>query len=75
MTQCFSTHLTDFASTWIVPPAPLDFQFIFNNAGFLDNLTIYITTIAVYVLFFFIFIWSRRKDKKDCIMVRGLSQV
>ncbi|XP_033630305.1 uncharacterized protein LOC117292387 [Asterias rubens] len=72
MTQCFSTHLTDFASTWIVPPAPLDFQFIFNNAGFLDNLTIYITTIAVYVLFFFIFIWSRRKDKKDCIM-QGLT--
>ncbi|XP_022109894.1 polycystic kidney disease protein 1-like 2 [Acanthaster planci] len=72
LTQCFSRHLTDFASTWIVPPTPLDFEYIFNNAGFLENLTIYITTIAIYVLFAFIFIWARRKDRKDIIM-QGLT--
>ncbi|XP_038068153.1 uncharacterized protein LOC119737688 [Patiria miniata] len=72
LTQCFSRHLTDFASTWLVPPTPLDFQYIFNNAGFLENLTIYITTIVIYVLFVFIFIWARRKDRKDIIM-QGLA--
>ena len=71
LTQCFTTHLTDFASTWIVPPTPLDFHYIFSNAGFLQNLTIYITTIVIYVLFVFIFIWARRKDRKDLILVSG----
>ncbi|XP_071961517.1 polycystin-1-like [Antedon mediterranea] len=66
-TECFCNHLTSFASSWFVPPAPLDFDYIFANAGFLDNITIYCTTIAIYVIFVIIFIWARRKDKKDVL--------
>ncbi|XP_072168355.1 uncharacterized protein [Diadema setosum] len=65
--QCKCTHLTSFSSTWIVPPTPLDFDYIFANAGFRQNLTMYITTIVIYVFFFIIFLWARRKDRKDLL--------
>ncbi|XP_072044193.1 polycystin-1-like isoform X2 [Amphiura filiformis] len=68
-TICLSTHLSSFASSFIVPPTPLDFNYIFANAGFAQNLTIYITTIVIYVLFFFVIIWGRRKDKKDVVLL------
>ncbi|KAJ8037623.1 Polycystic kidney disease protein 1-like 2 [Holothuria leucospilota] len=68
-TQCLCTHLTSFASTWIVPPAPLDFGYIFNNLGFVQNMTIYIATISVYTICFFLLIWARRKDKKDVLLL------
>ncbi|XP_071956900.1 polycystin-1-like protein 2 [Antedon mediterranea] len=68
-TQCLCTHLTSFSSSFIIPPAPLDFSYIFANAGFLDNITIYVTCIVSYVFFTLIFIWARRKDKKNEIMV------
>ncbi|XP_030841939.1 polycystic kidney disease protein 1-like 2 [Strongylocentrotus purpuratus] len=64
---CSCTHLTSFASTWIVPPTPLDFNYIFANAGFAQNLTIYITTIVIYVVFIFILLWARRRDRKDLL--------
>ncbi|XP_033100634.1 polycystic kidney disease protein 1-like 2 [Anneissia japonica] len=66
-TQCFCNHLTSFASSWFVPPAHLDFDYIFANTGFLDNITIYCTMIAIYTIFILIFIWARRKDKKDIL--------
>lgn len=66
---CSCTHLTSFASTWIVPPTPLDFNYIFANAGFAKNLTIYITTIVIYVVFIFILLWARRRDRKDLLKV------
>ncbi|XP_033105246.1 polycystic kidney disease protein 1-like 2 [Anneissia japonica] len=68
-TQCLCTHLTTFASSFIIPPAPLDFDYIFANADFLDNIAIYVTSIVIYVLFILIFIWARRKDKQDEEMV------
>ncbi|XP_041473066.1 uncharacterized protein LOC121422223 isoform X1 [Lytechinus variegatus] len=64
---CSCNHLTSFASTWIVPPTPLDFNYILENASFTENLTIYITTIVVYVFFFFILLWARRRDRKDLL--------
>ncbi|XP_072027797.1 polycystin-1-like protein 2 [Amphiura filiformis] len=65
VTEILTNHMTSFASTWIVPPAPLDFDYIWANASFYQNPTIYISTIVIYVVFFMLFLWARRKDKKD----------
>ncbi|XP_072050167.1 polycystin family receptor for egg jelly-like [Amphiura filiformis] len=68
-TCCLCNHLTSFASTWIVPPTPLDFDYIFANADFKDNITIYVTTIAIYLFFIILFIWARRADNKDLMLL------
>jgi polycystin 1L2 len=60
-----TTHLTSFGTGFFVKPNLVDFSYVFANAGFTDNLTIYFTlifTVAVYIL---LVIWARIKDKKD----------
>ena len=46
-TQCFSTHLTRFTSGFTVLPAPVNWNYVFANADFLKNKTIYLTVIVV----------------------------
>ena len=64
-TQCFSTHLTTFASGFIVLPAPINWNYVFANADFNRNKTIYITLIIVCILYVLLAIFARYKDKKD----------
>ncbi len=64
-TQCFSTHLTTFAGGLMILPAPINWNYIFANAGFLKNKTIYLTVICVSVIYLVLMIYSRFKDKKD----------
>ncbi|XP_070581220.1 polycystin family receptor for egg jelly-like isoform X2 [Ptychodera flava] len=68
-TQCLCSHLTNFASAWIIPPNEIDFDYVFANMDFYKNPTIYIVTIVVFVLYFIGLIWARRKDKKDLLML------
>ncbi|CAF4148171.1 unnamed protein product, partial [Adineta steineri] len=42
-TECLSTHLTSFAGGFIVLPEPINWSYVFANAGFLKNKTIYLT--------------------------------
>ncbi|CAF4453591.1 unnamed protein product, partial [Adineta steineri] len=44
-TECLSTHLTSFAGAFIVLPEPINWSYVFANAGFMKNKTIYLTTI------------------------------
>ncbi|CAM4949155.1 unnamed protein product [Rotaria socialis] len=64
-TQCLSTHLTTFASGFIVLPAPVNWNYVFANADFARNKTVYITLICVLVLYILFIIFARYKDKKD----------
>ncbi len=64
-TQCYSTHLTTFASGFIVLPAPINWNYVFANADFSKNKTIYITLIIVCILYILLIIYARYKDKKD----------
>jgi len=64
-TQCFSTHLTTFAGGFIVLPAPINWNYVFSNADFLRNKTIYITLICVCTLYILLMIFARRQDRKD----------
>lgn len=43
----------------------IDFDYVFDNADFEDNLTIYLTVIVSFVLYLLLMIWARRQDKKD----------
>ncbi|CAF2863540.1 unnamed protein product [Rotaria sp. Silwood2] len=63
--QCFSTHLTTFAGGFLVLPAPINWNYVFANADFMKNKTVYLTIICIYILYFLLVIYARYKDKKD----------
>ncbi|XP_071129607.1 polycystin family receptor for egg jelly-like isoform X3 [Mytilus edulis] len=65
LTHCLCTHLTTFAGGWVVTPNTIDWNFVFSNADFLKNPTLYITMIVISVLYLVVVIWARRQDKKD----------
>ncbi|CAF4352602.1 unnamed protein product, partial [Adineta steineri] len=64
-TQCFSTHLTTFASGFRILPESVNWNYVFANADFMRNKTIYLTIICVCVIYIILILFSRYKDKKD----------
>jgi len=66
---CETTHLTTFGGNWVVAPNKLDWNFIFSNADFLKNPTLYVTEILILILYIFAMVWARRKDKEDLTKV------
>lgn len=58
-THCKSDHLTSFAAGFFVIPNSIDFDYIFANASFHDNLTIYIAIIITLILYIMTSIWAR----------------
>ncbi|CAF4238484.1 unnamed protein product, partial [Adineta steineri] len=64
-TQCFSTHLTSFASGFVILPESINWNYVFANADFMKNKTIYLTVICVSVIYIILIIYARFKDKKD----------
>lgn len=69
MTICNSTHLTSFGSGMFVMPNTIDFNYVFVNMGFTDNLTIYLTLIVSLLIFVLLMIYARYKDKQDVTKV------
>jgi Kef-type K+ transport system membrane component KefB len=69
-TECLTNHLTTFAGGWIVLPAPINWNYVFANLSFVQNLTIYITMIIILILYIIIMIYARYKDKKDIEKVK-----
>ena len=49
----------------MVAPNKLDWNFIFSNADFLKNPTLYVTEILILILYIIAMVWARRKDKED----------
>ncbi|CAM2704890.1 unnamed protein product [Rotaria socialis] len=64
-TQCFTNHLTTFAGGWIVLPAPINWNYVFANADFSKNMTIYLTLIILAIFYIIFMIYARYKDRKD----------
>ncbi|UJR25703.1 hypothetical protein I4U23_007054 [Adineta vaga] len=64
-TQCFSTHLTSFSGGFTVLPESVNWSYVFANADFMKNKTIYITVICVSAIYIILLVYSRYKDKKD----------
>ncbi|XP_012939225.2 sperm receptor for egg jelly [Aplysia californica] len=61
---CLCNHLTTFAGGWVVVPNTIDWSYVFANADFLSNPTIYITVMLTAVLYITAAIYARYKDKK-----------
>ena len=64
-THCCSTHLTTFAGGLQIFPPSIDFNFVFANADFQRNKTIYSTVICVTMIYIILIIYARRQDRKD----------
>lgn len=65
LTYCKCNHLTSFGSGFFVMPNTVDFSYVFANAGFADNVTIYMTIILSLSLYIFLTIWARVQDRRD----------
>ncbi|UJR16672.1 hypothetical protein I4U23_003572 [Adineta vaga] len=64
-TQCFSKHLTTFASGFAVLPDAINWKYVFANADFIRNRTIYLIIICVFSIYIILIIYARYKDRKD----------
>ena len=64
-TQCFSTHLSTFTGGFAVLPASINWNYVFANADFVRNKTIYLTVICISILYLILIIYARFKDRKD----------
>ena len=71
-TVCLCSHLTTFAGGWVVVPNTIDWDYVFANADFLSNPTIYITMMVIGVLFIAGAIYARWKDKHMSEQVRDI---
>ncbi|KAL3211152.1 hypothetical protein MRX96_000836 [Rhipicephalus microplus] len=65
VTKCKCNHLTSFGSGFFVMPNTIDFSYVFANAGFADNVTIYMTVVVTMLVYIMLLIWARYEDKKD----------
>ena len=64
-THCVTEHLTEFAGGFIVLPPPIDFNYAFANASFVQNALIYMTVVGVTALYILLAIWAFYADRKD----------
>jgi hypothetical protein len=64
-TQCYSTQLSTFASGFIILPNPINWNYVFANADFIKNKTIYLTVIIIMILFVILSIYAQYLDNKD----------
>lgn len=46
-------------------PNTIDFSYVFANAGFTDNVTIYMTIMITFALYVILLVWARIEDRKD----------
>lgn len=72
LAQCICNHLTTFAGGWVVMPNTIDWNFVFSNADFMKNPTLYATMITITVVYLVVVVWARRQDKRDVEKVCGV---
>lgn len=68
-THCISTHLTNFAGGMQVLPPAINFDYVFANASFTKNLTVYMTVIVVTLLFVLFGILTHWLDRRDNLKI------
>ena len=64
-THCSSYHLTSFAGGLVVMPNNINFQYVFTNASFAKNYTIYLTLIFMVFLYIVFTFWAYIMDIRD----------
>jgi hypothetical protein len=71
-THCSSIHLTSFAGGLVVMPNNINFQYVFANAAFSKNYTIYFTLIIFALIYIFFAIWALLMDAKDLKKIKTI---
>lgn len=69
---CETDHLTPFSAGLFVPPNSLDFEFVFLNGSFENNLSIWISLLFIFLMYILMMLWSNYKDKQDLLKIRSL---
>jgi hypothetical protein len=69
-TVCATTHLTDFAGGLVAMPAPINFDYVFANASFDKNKTIYLTAIIIISLYLIMATVCRYVDYRNSLRSR-----
>jgi hypothetical protein len=65
VTAATCDHLTSFATGFFPVPNTLDFEFIFAQDGFEDNMTVFMLLILSIITYLVGMIWAAKKDKVD----------
>ena len=64
---CSSSHMTPFGSGFAFAPNAIDFEFIFANFGFSDNLSIYVVLGVVTTFLILMLLWAHCMDRSDLV--------
>lgn len=64
-TQCFSTSSNRITTAFNLLPISTDWNYVFANADFIQNKTIYLTIICICTIFLILMIYAHYQDKKD----------
>jgi polycystin 1L2 len=70
-TYCRSEHLTAFGSGVFVVANDIDFEYIFAEAGFEDNLTVYIALLVSIIFYLLLTIWARYVYGSFCNKIKA----
>ena len=65
VTAAQTDQLTSFATGYFPVPNAIDFAFVFADASFQDNMTIFMLLIISFLFYFITMIWAVVKDIKD----------
>ena len=65
VTSCHTNHLSQYGSGFIQEVNTIDFEFVFAEASFEDNMTIYMCLIITFAVYFLCMIYAVIKDNRD----------
>ena len=64
-TYCETNHLTSYGTGFFKAQNTIDFEFIFADFDFADNVTIFVVILVTLIIFLITLIWAQIKDRKD----------
>ena len=70
--RCYTNHLTPFSSGLFEPPNNVDFDYVFAEASFDNNLSIYAALLILLATFGLFLAWAKWKDGKDAHKLRSM---
>ena len=62
---CETNHLTSFGTGFFKAQNTIDFQFVFADFDFADNVTIFVVILVTVIFFLITLIWAQIRDRKD----------
>ena len=70
--RCDSSHLSSFSPGLFEAPNTIDFNYVFTNAHFDNNLSVYVALLAILVTFVLLLLYTAFKDQQDAHRLRSM---